>query len=91
MLGLADTKLDVLPLLLDINPNGLELARGSQVFSLSLEKKITNPRDGKGIFLQGVFKGFCPSSIGRDTNVLLGSLGSKREVEIVTWRVTQGL
>lgn len=37
--GLVDTKMGTLPLLLDINLNGLDLGLGSQGFSLSLEKK----------------------------------------------------
>lgn len=38
-LGLVDTKMGTLPLLLDINLNGPDLGLGSQGFSLSLEKK----------------------------------------------------
>lgn len=62
-----------------------------ECFLYHLKKKIRNPRDGKGIFCKGFARGFCPSSIGRDTNILLESLGSKREVEVVTWRVAQGM
>lgn len=55
MLGLADTKLDVLPLLLDINLNGLELGQGSRVFSLSLEKKKSQiPEMAKEFFARGL-------------------------------------
>lgn len=54
MLRLADTKLDVLPLLLDSNLNGLELGQGSRVFSLSLEKKSQIPEMAKEFFARGL-------------------------------------